>query len=54
MKAFIHTKATIRNIFIRSLMLVTIIILLQVDFIINEATNLDNLALLYEGWTPWV
>lgn len=26
----------------------------QVDFIINEATNLDNLALLYEGWTPWV
>ncbi|KAJ1529376.1 hypothetical protein ONE63_006163 [Megalurothrips usitatus] len=26
----------------------------QVDFIISEATNLDNLALLYEGWTPWV
>lgn len=27
---------------------------LQVDWTISEATNLDNLALLYEGWTPWV
>lgn len=26
----------------------------QVDWMIKEATNLDNLALLYEGWTPWV
>ncbi|KAK4015632.1 hypothetical protein OUZ56_030607 [Daphnia magna] len=26
----------------------------QVDAIIEEATNVDNLALLYEGWTPWV
>ncbi|KAK6645471.1 hypothetical protein RUM43_001748 [Polyplax serrata] len=26
----------------------------QVDYIIREATNIDNLALLYEGWTPWV
>ena len=26
----------------------------QVDFIIREATNLDNLALLYEGWTAWI
>ena len=26
----------------------------QVDAIIDEATNVDNLALLYEGWTPWV
>ena len=26
----------------------------QVDFIIREATNLDNLALLYEGWTSWI
>lgn len=26
----------------------------QVDWAINEATSLDNLALLYEGWTPWV
>ena len=26
----------------------------QVDAVIEEATNLDNLALLYEGWTPWV
>ena len=27
---------------------------IQVDAIIEEATNVDNLALLYEGWTPWV
>lgn len=26
----------------------------QVDFIIREATNVDNLALLYEGWTAWI
>ncbi|XP_062590366.1 serine/threonine-protein kinase SMG1-like isoform X1 [Saccostrea cucullata] len=26
----------------------------QVDFVIKEANNLDNLAVLYEGWTPWV
>ncbi|GLG95063.1 Serine/threonine-protein kinase Smg1 [Gryllus bimaculatus] len=26
----------------------------QVDYVTNEAMNLDNLALLYEGWTPWV
>eukprot|EP00106_Octopus_bimaculoides_P021655 XP_014789097.1 PREDICTED: serine/threonine-protein kinase SMG1-like isoform X1 [Octopus bimaculoides] len=26
----------------------------QVDFVLKEATNLDNLAVLYEGWTPWV
>lgn len=26
----------------------------QIDYIIREATSLDNLALLYEGWTPWV
>ncbi|XP_066151447.1 serine/threonine-protein kinase SMG1 [Euwallacea fornicatus] len=26
----------------------------QVDYVIREATSLDNLALLYEGWTPWV
>ncbi|OWF37806.1 serine/threonine-protein kinase SMG1-like [Mizuhopecten yessoensis] len=26
----------------------------QVDFVIKEATNLDNLSVLYEGWTPWV
>lgn len=26
----------------------------QVDYTIREATNLDNLATLYEGWTPWV
>ncbi|CAK8695398.1 unnamed protein product [Clavelina lepadiformis] len=26
----------------------------QVDHVITEATSLDNLALLYEGWTAWV
>ncbi|OCT64106.1 hypothetical protein XELAEV_18045208mg [Xenopus laevis] len=26
----------------------------QVDFVIKEATNLENLAQLYEGWTAWV
>uniref|UniRef100_A0A1A9WAZ4 non-specific serine/threonine protein kinase n=1 Tax=Glossina brevipalpis TaxID=37001 RepID=A0A1A9WAZ4_9MUSC len=26
----------------------------QVDFVIREAINEDNLASLYEGWTPWV
>ena len=26
----------------------------QVDYIIREATSVDNLAVLYEGWTPWV
>lgn len=26
----------------------------QVDYVIKEATNLENLAVLYEGWTPWV
>ncbi|XP_015127883.1 serine/threonine-protein kinase SMG1 [Diachasma alloeum] len=26
----------------------------QVEYVIREAQNSDNLALLYEGWTPWV
>jgi PI-3-kinase-related kinase SMG-1 len=26
----------------------------QVGYIINQAVDLNNLALLYEGWTPWV
>lgn len=26
----------------------------QVDWMIREAMDLDNLAVLYEGWTPWV
>lgn len=26
----------------------------QVDWMIKEATNVDNLAVLYEGWTPWI
>ncbi|TRY87779.1 hypothetical protein DNTS_015691 [Danionella cerebrum] len=25
----------------------------QVDYVIKEATNMDNLAQLYEGWTAW-
>lgn len=28
--------------------------LFKVDYVIKEATNLDNLAQLYEGWTAWV
>lgn len=26
----------------------------QVDFVIREATDPDNLALMYEGWTAWI
>lgn len=26
----------------------------QVDWMIREATDQNNLAVLYEGWTPWV
>ncbi|KAI8603620.1 hypothetical protein EDD21DRAFT_23420 [Dissophora ornata] len=26
----------------------------QVDRVIQEATNVDNLANMYEGWTPWL
>jgi hypothetical protein len=26
----------------------------HVNYLIDEATNLNKLALLYEGWTPWV
>ena len=26
----------------------------QVKSVIEEATSLDNLCQLYEGWTPWV
>lgn len=26
----------------------------QVDYVIREASSVDNLASLYEGWTPWV
>ncbi|XP_044575793.1 serine/threonine-protein kinase SMG1 isoform X2 [Cotesia glomerata] len=26
----------------------------QVEYVIREAQNFENLALLYEGWTPWV
>lgn len=26
----------------------------QVDKLISQATSLDNLARMYEGWTPWI
>ena len=26
----------------------------QVEYVIREAQSTENLALLYEGWTPWV
>ena len=26
----------------------------QVEYVIREALSTENLALLYEGWTPWV
>merc|ERR550517_203352 len=26
----------------------------QVDFVIREAQNVENLALMYEGWTAWI
>ena len=26
----------------------------QIDYIIRESLNVDNLAVLYAGWTPWV
>ena len=26
----------------------------QTDFIIREAQNTENLALMYEGWTAWI
>lgn len=27
---------------------------LQVNYVIKEATNIDHLCKLYEGWTSWV
>lgn len=26
----------------------------QVDHLIQQATNVDNLCNMYEGWTPWI
>ncbi|CAG8548131.1 1491_t:CDS:2 [Ambispora leptoticha] len=26
----------------------------QVDKIIKQATDIDNLCVMYEGWTPWI
>ena len=30
------------------------VLCVQVEHIVDEATSLDNLCVLYEGWTPWV
>ena len=34
--------------------LAAVCVVLQVDYMIQDATSLENLAVLYEGWTPWV
>ena len=26
----------------------------QVEMVIKQATSLDNMCLLYEGWAPWL
>ncbi len=26
----------------------------QVDYLLRQATSLDNLCNMYEGWTPWI
>ena len=26
----------------------------QVDHIVQQATSVDNLCVMYEGWTPWI
>ncbi|KAL7583725.1 hypothetical protein Lser_V15G45780 [Lactuca serriola] len=26
----------------------------QVDYLVRQATNVDNLCNMYEGWTPWI
>ena len=26
----------------------------QVDHLIKQATSVDNLCNMYEGWTPWI
>lgn len=31
-----------------------LLLFFKVDFLIECATNITNLALLYEGWTSWV
>lgn len=49
------TTNIFRNWLFPCLCLLTCLVLsLQVDFVIKEATNMDNLAQLYEGWTAWV
>jgi hypothetical protein len=26
----------------------------QVDYLLRQATSIDNLSNMYEGWTPWI
>ncbi len=26
----------------------------QVSWVVQEATSVNNLCVLYEGWTPWI
>lgn len=26
----------------------------QVDYLLKQATSIDNLCNMYEGWTPWI
>lgn len=26
----------------------------QVDYLLRQATSVDNLCNMYEGWTPWI
>jgi len=26
----------------------------QVDYLLKQATSVDNLCNMYEGWTPWI
>lgn len=28
--------------------------IVQVDALVKEATSLDNLAVMYEGWAAWI
>ena len=34
--------------------ILTIVCCLQVSNVLNASTSAHNLALMYEGWTPWV
>ncbi|CAA0807572.1 Serine/threonine-protein kinase TOR [Striga hermonthica] len=43
-----------RHAYISILMHLEISIGEQVDFLLRQATNIDNLCNMYEGWTPWI